>query len=161
MIQISAKTWKKLINFYTEFIFTHFLSLFPRCVLLRSLCHHHLCQCRSGGDRKSDASLPICLQTKLHSSGLPVSSAVHHREPSLHRKPLPSGVCPQILPVQRCSTQLLFSHLHSGRKSISRELGCVWWLLGRRGWLVGKKTMLIINPWKRFSFEELCFYVTS
>lgn len=103
-------------------IFTHFLSCFSRCLLLWSLCHHHLCQCRSGGDRKPDASLPVRLQTKLHSSRLPVSSAVHHREPSLHRKPFPGGVRSQILPVQRCSAQLLFSHLHSGRKSNVREL---------------------------------------
>lgn len=87
-----------------------------RCLLLRPLHHHYLCQCRSSGDWKPDTSFPVCLQAKLHSSGLPVSAAVHRRAPSLHRKPLLGGIGAQVLPLKRCGPQLLLSHLHSGRK---------------------------------------------
>ncbi|TMS23348.1 Phospholipid phosphatase-related protein type 1, partial [Larimichthys crocea] len=89
---------------------------FSGCLLLRPLHDHHLCQRRSSGDRKPDASFPVRLQTKLHRSGLPVSAAVHHRPPSLHRKPVPDHVRPEIFPLQRRSAQLLFSHLHSGEE---------------------------------------------
>lgn len=87
-----------------------------RCLLFRPLYHHHLCQCRSGSDGTPDASFPNSLQAKLHGTGLPVTAAVHHRAPSLQRKPIPGGICSQILPLQRCRAQLLFSHLHSGRE---------------------------------------------
>lgn len=96
--------------------FLFFLFLPYRCLLFWPLYHHHLCQCRSSSDGTSDASFPNSLQAKLHSTGLPVTTAVHHRAPSLQRKPIPGGICSQILPLQRCRPQLLFSHLHSGRE---------------------------------------------
>lgn len=98
------------LSFFSFFFFKH------RCLLFRPLYHHHLCQCRSSGDGTPDASFPISLQAKLHSSGLPLTAAVHHGAPSLQRKPIPGGVRSQILPLQRCRAQLLFSHLHSGRE---------------------------------------------
>lgn len=93
-----------------------FLIFLRRCLLLRPLRHHHLCQRRTSGDRSPDSSFLNSLQAKLHSPGLPVTAAVHHRASSLHRKPIPGGVRSQVLPLQRCGTQLLFSRLHGGRK---------------------------------------------
>lgn len=107
--------WLSLHNAHTP-SFSLYLSFSHRCLLLWPLHHHYLCKCWSSGYRKPDTSFPVCLQAKLHSSGLSVSTAVHRRAPSLHRTSLPCGVRTQIFPLQRCSTQLLFSHLHSGRK---------------------------------------------
>lgn len=93
-----------------------FFYFLRRCLLLRPLRHHHLCQRRTSGDRSPDSSFLNSLQAKLHSPGLPVTAAVHHRASSLHRKPIPGGVRSQVLPLQRCGAQLLFSRLHGGRK---------------------------------------------
>ncbi len=70
-------------------VLCHFFvtSLPLRCLRLWPVHHHHLCQCRPGGDRKPDTSLPVCLPTKLHRAGLPVHHAVHRRAPCLHREP--------------------------------------------------------------------------
>lgn len=87
----------------------------PRCLCLRPVHHHHLRQCRPGGDRKPDASLPVCLPTKLHSVRLPVHHAVHRRAPCLHRQPADRHVCTQILPVQGRSAQRFRCSVHSGR----------------------------------------------
>lgn len=71
-------------------LYTFVLS---RCLCLWSIHHDHFRQCRPGGDRKPDASLPVCLPTKLHSIRLPVHDAVHHRAPGLHRQPADCHVC--------------------------------------------------------------------
>lgn len=64
-----------------------------RCLCLWSIHHDHFRQCWPGSDRKPDASLPVCLPTKLHSIRLPVHDAVHHRATGLHRQPTDCHVC--------------------------------------------------------------------
>lgn len=85
-----------------------------RCLHIRRVYHHHLCQCWAGSDRKPDASLPVSMPTKLHSTGLPFQPTVHHRTQSLHGKPPHSSICTEILSLQRCGPQCLFCSVYSG-----------------------------------------------
>lgn len=99
--QFPRVSWLAWSHSTARSIHTLYLSLSRsnRRLLLRPLHHHHLCKRWSGGDRKPDTSLPVCLQAKLHRSGMPVPAAVHHRAPGLHRKPVRGGVRTQILPL--------------------------------------------------------------
>ncbi len=85
-----------------------------RCLHLRRVHHHHLCQCWTGSDRKPDASLPVSVPTKLHSTGLPFQPTVHHWAQSLLGKPPHSSICTEILSLQRCGPQCLFCSVYSG-----------------------------------------------
>ncbi len=91
-----------------------FHPLVLRSVFLWPLYHHHLCQCRAGSDRKPDTSFLVNLPSKLHSTGLPFTAAVHHRETSVHRKPLPHHLRPQIFPLQGRSAEYVLGCLYSG-----------------------------------------------
>lgn len=92
-----------------------------RCLCLRSTDDKHLRQCRAGGDRKPDSSLPLGLQTKLHGARLPSQHAIHHRAPGLHGQPSRGPVCAEILPLQGRSAQRLLCSVQRGRLMDARQ----------------------------------------
>lgn len=100
---------------------TPFISVLSiRRLFLRRVHHHHLCQCWTGGDRKPDASLPVSVQTQLHSTGMPFQLTVHHWAQSLHREPSHSRICTQILSLQRRGPQCVLCSVYRGERNEPR-----------------------------------------
>lgn len=96
---------------------SHVVFVCCRCFCIRTVRHRHLCQRWPGGDRRSLALLPVCVQAQLHQQRVSPQPPVHHQRQHLHGEPGGGGERSPLLPVQGRLAQRLLSCLRHGETS--------------------------------------------